>query len=138
MTDGKEKKAPNWVANMASCTIQGAFDELIKRVQYDLEQANLRPEVTRGRKFDTEIRNRYSAKIYAFRENPSNRDSYEVLFYRNSKTISFRKGEEGEEVHIFPRWCDEKEICEYFIGDSPFKIWQISKRALCELFFGEI
>ena len=137
MTECKEKKAPNWVANQAGCTIEGAFEELMKRVRYDVDQANLRPSVTKGRKFNTDSSKEWSLKVYAFNGSPSNHEKGRILFFKNSKTIAFQKGENGDTVHIIPRWCDEKNKCDYMIENEPFEIWEISKMALCELFFGE-
>ena len=50
--DKTEKKPPNWVAARAGCTIEGAFQDLMKRVREDVDQANLFPHVKLGRTFD--------------------------------------------------------------------------------------
>ena len=89
-----------------------------------------------GRTFDVKNGASGSFTVYAFRQTPSNRDRHEVLFYRSSKTIVFRKNE-TKEIAIVPGWNDEKNKCEFLVGESTLEIWQISKMALCEFFFGD-
>ena len=134
--DKTEKKPPNWVAARAGCTIEGAFQDLMKRVREDVDQANVFPHVKLGRTFDVKNGASGSFTVYAFRQTPSNRDRHEVLFYRSSKTIVFRKNE-TKEIAIVPGWNDEKNKCEFLVGESTLEIWQISKMALCEFFFGD-
>ena len=136
MTDCKEKKAPNWVLDRAKCTIKGAFDALMDRVQEDVKEANRLPVVTDGRTFNVKNGEHGSFSVYAFRGSPSSRDPGEILFFRNSRTITVTKNE-TDEIQIVPRWCDEKNKCDYLIENESFEVWQISKMALCEMFFGE-
>ena len=137
MTVCKEKKAPNWVAARAQCTTKGALSELLKRVREDVSQANLYPTVTRGRKFDVEEKSNGSFAVFAFRNDSGPRELGEITFFATMHKVAIRRDDPHNEIMVTPRWCDEKDECEYFVGGDVFKLWQISKMALCEMFFGE-
>lgn len=133
--DKTEKKPPNWVAERAKCTIEGAFEELYMRVKEDVCALDSVRYKKKNRVFDVERKNDNEFVVCCFRGNPPKRDPDGIRFYRNLKYLSFRPTNEDESIVVTMKWNQKNVRCDYFIDGKKVEMWQISQRALCEFFF---
>ena len=137
-----EMEAPNWVLKRAQCNLEGIFDALYQRVQDDVVEINkLSSKRRRNHKFDTECTTADAIRTFRVswyeEDNLHNPSAESVVFTRNTASITFHQTG-SEKVSIISKWNESEMICDLFVRDRKYELWEISQMALGSFFFRAI
>ena len=138
MVENENDKPVDWVKARAECSLKAIFDNILfRQIEEDVAKANkLLPMMGRHFVFEAarshlgdypviEITRRYE-------ESKTFLEIVRVVF--DSKRIVIHPCQ-GDTFEVATKWNDEDITCDICIGDKPYKIWQISRKALSGLFF---
>jgi hypothetical protein len=128
----------NWVHARANCSLEGVFHILSEIVDSDVKQANaLRRQ---GVKFS--LNTEATSKIMVIRDRDlgGTKETTGVIFELLPDTISVTRKKHGAltEDSLFsavPSLNEDGE-CLMEVKGKPLKLWQMSRKALENLFFG--
>lgn len=129
------EEPPNWVKARADCNLDLTFEALFTLARRDAAEANEIDALTEGRfkyPIQREAGGAYSMFSVCRQMNGSPVDK--VLFERLQLEIRVSRTR-GEGFSVTPRWNEDECKCDLFIGDEPFEVWQVSRKALEPLFF---
>jgi hypothetical protein len=117
----------NWVKARSECSVKRAFETLFEVVETNVKTAN---ELRLGPKFHATYQHK---KIIVTREDNSD-DLRNVVFELTSTAIIAREGQSKQLFSARPR-LNETGECLLEVDGSLYKLWQISQKALEDLFF---
>ena len=118
----------NWVKARSECSLKRAFQTLWEVVDSDVKTANALGFQAVG--FHADFQHK---KIIVTREENDD-EVRRVVFELSSAAIIVREGQSKEMFSAKPRLSEAGE-CMFQVGESLYKLWQISQRALEDLFF---
>ena len=135
----------NWIENRGLCRAVDVFERLIERIEADVEKASeYNVELQLRKDYDFEIDAREDCLTISAKPPASSvgYDQFEVVFERRENTIkvsAFEKRGGGLtdrtfNFEIVPSWDAKKGKCRLLIDGNPYKLWQISQKALAGLF----
>ena len=123
----------NWVKNRRECTLEFIFKQILyKRFASDMAEAN---KGNRQKPFEiSDVEEQSGRLIFRVQRNGSPRQQ-----------ASVRLDDDGISIHpymetnfaVTQKWCDKTAECILHIWDEPVEPWQLSRRALSSLFFGD-
>jgi hypothetical protein len=115
----------NWVKARSACSLKSVFLLLAEIVDSDVKAANELPE---GRRFSLERQDRKLIVIRESRESPA-----AIVFELSATEIRVR---EAEKTLFVARPSLERDgKCRLEVDGDPLELWQVSRKALEELFF---
>ncbi len=144
----KDTDAPNWVDGWSNCNLETAFNALAQVVERDVEQANRLPK-TITNQFAFSFCRHYTdlpEQFVVTRKPPDNAYGFftvSVIFEKTDHSIkidyvrqpSDRRDENDPSLEVMPKWDMDSAICTLEVDKKIMDAWQISQRALSELFF---
>ena len=130
-----EKGEPiNWVERRATCTIKGIFNCLRKRFDDDVKHMNCQSK---------EVRNGFAyimqsnSSLATVKREPKNHmeleESFVTMAIREERI--FVKPLKTPEFEVLHKWDDKSATCILYVDDEQYEVWQISQKALKDLFF---
>ncbi len=129
-------KELDWVAARAACSVDALFESLAQIIESD---------VSAIRKVDARSIYRFrhpatSLNVSVTRETDQAVFVRAVILTRDRRSITVTTRMPGDEFHplfvAMPR-LDETGACRLEIDGNPMELWQVSRRALEELFFDD-
>lgn len=138
-----DKESPhNWIAEIAECDLDLAFNALYQVLKRDVDYANDLPaKKRRNFKFKLERNGegitptiRITRQIEGKAEIDHN-NVIEFDLHGNAVRLDCPHLNNGF-TKIYPKWDNETSSCKLYIDDKQMKAWEISKLALQPFIFG--
>lgn len=122
----------DWVSARFYCSLQAVFETLAEVIKTDAEVASklFAPDRT----FKVTVQPQKIIVVRAEREagTPSS-----IVLELSALGITVKKGRSGEPVFDARPVMNEEAECMLEVDDRPLKLWQVSRKALEDLFFRE-
>lgn len=126
-------EAPHWVRARADCTPDFVFKALRELVWRDVAEANEIPPAKRFRRtFRAETITGGPHPMFRVQRSP---DDASIFFHLRSTEIHVAHGNNELLFAVTPEWNAEESRCDLFVDGVQCELWQISKKALSDLFF---
>ncbi len=134
---------PSWVMALAECNLDLTFDALRSVVQRDVNEVNQLPAKKRRDYTFKFERNDQGMEpkflVRRTRENPVDPDNkldIEVVSFQQTQTF-IAVNENGKVLFCaIPQWNADDLSCHLYVDEKPYEAWQVSQKALANLFFG--
>ena len=131
---------PDWVAEIARCSPEDALLDLAEVVEADAARMNELPESLReGCVFQFERGSHGTAFFSVTRACPDVRRLDQAVTFQameDSIRIAPHASDKFFEIKVSSVWDEESGRRILMVEDEPLELWQISYRALYDLFFG--
>ena len=140
MAQGKETGPVNWIKARADCNLDLSFDALRSVVQRDVGIANDTPSLTAQDTISFAFQHEDQGVVPTFivRRTIRDKPAGEARFAQHPQKIEVDFGSGSEErFSVSALWDAEHCKCRLLMDGKPCEIWEISRRALEWLFFGE-
>ena len=127
-----DTESVNWVKNRRQCTLEFIFKQILyKRFASDMAEAN---KGNRQKPFEiSDVEEQSGWLIFWVQRNGSPRQQASCRLEDDG--ILIRPYIETD-FSVTQKWCDKTAECILHIGEDAVEPWQISRRALSSLFFG--
>ena len=125
----------NWVRRRGQCTIRGVFGCLAEQVKRDLrERQSLPPPHPRTRYSFNDIgADKFSVVLEYGRDDRWNAER--ATDFRLSKDFICISTQHDDSFCVFPQWNHATATCELYVDNERYDLWQVSQKALYDLFF---
>ena len=139
MTDIREvRDVLNWVKARSECSIQKLFDDLAKVVKSDVQIFNECSESmgsSRVMEFRQVCTRHFCVEAKPLRPTPK-RTYANVMVSLNGSSIEFYKGDMRNLIFSAKPYLLDTGECLLEVDDKPYRLWQISRKAFEDFFFG--
>lgn len=126
---------PNWVRDRADCNLAVTFNALFSVAKRDVAEANRVEALTSpSTDFAIQRENGGIEPTFCVSRRVGGNTVKEVQFQQSPMEICIDPTN-GEAFRVRAQWDSSKNCCELFVNDVPCEVWQISKKALEQLFF---
>lgn len=134
----KDEQDTNWVLRRHSCSVEGIFDCLVRRFRKDVGIMNKELSSNGEDVFSVEIMNGGSKAIVRRVASTPFMNRFSAiqqveLQMRGENELIVRYG--PSRFIITSEWIQETATCQLHIDGKPAELWQISQKALSDLFF---
>ena len=119
----------NWVKARAECTARSLFQALRERVEADVGEFN-NHDIGRQCVFVDESPRYFLVSLRSPGQGV-------VKFRANGHCISVECADETRDFYVKIEWADDTDTCRLVVDGLPLELWQVTKRALSPLMFGE-
>ena len=125
-----DKESVNWVRRRHECSLDFVFGHLLyKQIEEDVREANELISTRRAQRFTVEK----NKSIYVQRDRNT---QYQVVVNLEDDAIRVSPYKDSA-FFVTQRWDDETAESILCDDGTPVEPWQISRRALSALFFGD-
>ena len=139
MTDIREvRDVLNWVKARSECSIQKLFDDLAKVVKSDVQIFNEYSESmgsSRVMEFSQVCTRQFCVEAKPPQPTPK-RTYASVMVSLNGSSIEFYKGDMRNLIFSAKPYLLDTGECLLEVDDKPYRLWQISRKAFEDFFFG--
>jgi hypothetical protein len=127
-------KTLDWVAARAACSVDTLFEMLAQVIESDVEA--IRKVIDTRTVF--RLNRPASNKVVVVRDDPS--FTYTVTFTHDGSSINVTtrtREREADPVFMAKPRFDQAGVCRLELDGQPMELWQVSRKALEGLFFGD-
>lgn len=131
----------NWVKARAECNLDLSFEALRSVVQRDAQVANDTPSLTEGGtvRFSFQAEGQGTHPMFAVHRLREGSVFGQTRFTQHPQKITVDFGPASEtSFGVTALWDDESYTCRLMMDGKPCEIWEVSRRALEWLFFGDL
>ena len=141
----EDQSPPNWVRLRAECNLDVSFDSVCSFVERDVAEMNkLSSAMRRQWTYQTESGGGASPTHYVIQKPEQGYGVSDAMvgFHRGENALEvFRKarGTDARETLfvVVPEWNPQESRCRLKVNGKELEVWEISRRALEPMFFGD-